>query len=62
MLQLTIGLNYLHTNKVIHRDLKPANILITKANTIKIADFGTSKLLLSVELTNTFIGTYCYMR
>lgn len=45
LLQLCIGLHYLHGRKILHRDLKPANILISNANTIKIGDFGTAKLL-----------------
>ena len=54
LLQLAIGLSYLHNCKVLHRDLKPANILISASNTVKIADFGTAKFLEgSRQLTNT---------
>jgi len=43
--QLALGLQHIHENKVLHRDLKTQNILITKDNRIKIGDFGISKQL-----------------
>ena len=41
-LDILTGLCYLHQNSIIHCDLKPSNILISKANTANIIDFGTS--------------------
>ena len=38
------GLSCLHHNKIIHRDIKPHNLLITDQDTVKICDFGLSKL------------------
>ena len=44
--QLAMGMNYLHTCRppIIHRDLKPANLLVDHAGTLKISDFGLSKV------------------
>jgi serine/threonine-protein kinase len=38
------GLACLHHNAIIHRDIKPHNLLITDQDTVKICDFGLSKL------------------
>jgi serine/threonine-protein kinase len=35
----------MHLNNVFHRDLKPHNILISYAGTVKIADFGLSRII-----------------
>ena len=44
IVQLIIGIYYLHFSKCIHRDLKTANIFLKKDGTIKIGDLGLSKL------------------
>lgn len=47
---------YAHNNLVIHRDLKPSNILIQEDGTIKLLDFGISKVL-SAESANNDMPT-----
>ena len=45
MFQILNGLKNIHHLKIVHRDLKPENILLSNEGTIKIADFGCSKIL-----------------
>jgi serine/threonine-protein kinase len=42
--QILYGLDCLHYFEIIHRDVKPFNILITQTETLKLCDFGLSKL------------------
>jgi hypothetical protein len=61
MLQIAEAMQYLHRKKITHRDLKSANILINLAQIpeiaesgymdVKVADFGTSKI---INATSTF--------
>ena len=61
-MQLALGLQHIHDNKVLHRDLKTQNVLITRDNYVKIGDFGISKQLENtVQLANTSLGTPFYL-
>lgn len=57
-----MALEYVHGRKILHRDLKSQNVFLTANNTIKLGDFGISKVL---ENTNdqalTVQGTPYYM-
>lgn len=46
---------------VYHRDLKPANIFLMKDGTVKVGDFGISKMLATHRNgASTFVGTPYY--
>ncbi|XP_055771588.1 serine/threonine-protein kinase Nek11-like [Salvelinus fontinalis] len=61
LIQLLLGLHYIHNRRILHRDLKAKNIFL-KRNIVKIGDFGVSCLLMgSCDLATTFTGTPYYM-
>jgi eukaryotic-like serine/threonine-protein kinase len=52
---------YAHRNLIVHLDLKPSNILVTTDATVKLLDFGTSKLIQPDSLlTTTVMATPAY--
>ena len=61
--EISLGLEYLHSNKILYRDLKPENILIRSSGHICLTDFGISKEFLesSDDRTATFCGTPEYL-
>ncbi|KAJ3123660.1 hypothetical protein HK098_001775 [Nowakowskiella sp. JEL0407] len=63
MKQVALGVEYLHSVGVLHRDLKLENLLYEplangKIGTVKICDFGLSKIV--VDTTTTPVGTPNY--
>ena len=60
VIQLIIGIYYLHISNCIHRDLKCANIFLKKNGRIKIGDLGISKFL-KKDFAETIIGTPLYI-
>ena len=61
-IQICLSLEYVHARRVIHRDLKAQNIFLTGNLTIKLGDFGISKVLEnSAAAAQTVVGTPYYM-
>mmetsp|Transcript_6453 Transcript_6453/g.11261 ORF Transcript_6453/g.11261 Transcript_6453/m.11261 type:complete len:532 (-) Transcript_6453:220-1815(-) len=62
LLQASLALEFMHENRILHRDIKSSNIFLTSKNTVKLGDFGISRVL---EHTNsvalTMVGTPYYM-
>ncbi|HDN26066.1 MAG TPA: bifunctional protein-serine/threonine kinase/phosphatase [Thioploca sp.] len=49
--QIAAGLRAFHRMEMIHQDLKPENIMVDKHGTIKIIDFGSTKIAGLEEIT-----------
>ena len=66
MYQIFSAVNYCHKMNIVHRDLKPENILIVAKDreglpTIKICDFGTSKIFEKGAVQRKLVGSSYYI-
>ena len=60
--QICLALEYIHGRKVLHRDIKASNIFLTGNNSVKLGDFGISKVLENTgSNAMTVVGTPYYM-
>ena len=56
------ALSYMHSKGLVHRDIKPSNIMFNKEGTVKVTDFGITKLIGDDKNTKTgLVGSYTYM-
>ena len=65
MVQISKGVEYLHSNNVIHRDIKPGNILVSSESPflLKLTDFDVSKCLdpdVETSVMSSNVGTLCF--
>ncbi|KAL4216374.1 hypothetical protein ACF0H5_024101 [Mactra antiquata] len=60
--QIVAAIRHIHEHKILHRDLKTANIFLTKEGTVKVGDFGISKMMSTANKgANTVLGTPYYI-
>jgi serine/threonine protein kinase len=64
IVQIAKGVEFLHKYGIVHRDLKLDNILVMTENdesvSVKIIDFGLSKIMGKYEKTSEEFGSLCY--
>ena len=58
--QMCLGIQALHSLRIMHRDLKSANIFLTDDNIVKVGDLNVSKLARQDGLNYTQAGTPYY--
>jgi serine/threonine protein kinase/beta-lactam-binding protein with PASTA domain len=64
MADVCAALDFSHRHNIIHRDVKPANIMINRAGSVKVMDFGIARALgegQNVTQTAAVIGTAQYL-
>ena len=63
MTEVLAALVYAHSLGVVHRDIKPANIMITRANKVKLMDFGIARsvVISGVTVSGVAVGSVHYM-
>jgi len=45
LMDISLGMNYLHSLTLIHRDMNLGNFLLTSDFVVKVCDFGTTKII-----------------
>uniref|UniRef100_A0A6I8NYX2 Serine/threonine-protein kinase Nek9 n=1 Tax=Ornithorhynchus anatinus TaxID=9258 RepID=A0A6I8NYX2_ORNAN len=62
LFQIVSAVSCIHRAGILHRDIKTLNIFLTKANLIKLGDYGLAKKLNSeYSMAETLVGTPYYM-
>lgn len=61
-IQCLLGLNYVHSKKIIHRDMKSLNIFLNGDGDVQLGDFGIARSLsYNSEYARTIVGTPFYL-
>lgn len=59
--EITLGLQHLHSERILYRDLKPENILLDDFGHVRISDLGLAVEIKDNEPIKGRVGTVGYM-
>jgi len=60
--QACLGLKHVHDHHILHRDLKTQNIFLTSDGSVRLGDFGISRVLKNtMDQAHTLVGTPYYL-
>lgn len=61
-IEMSLGMQYLHANRILHRDIKTINMFLAKDDKIKIGDLGVARELnQTANMAHTVVGTPYYL-
>ncbi|KAG1671969.1 hypothetical protein FOA52_013341 [Chlamydomonas sp. UWO 241] len=61
-IQILMGLNHMHSRKILHRDIKTLNVFLDDGLNVKLGDMGVAKILSSnTNFAKTIVGTPYYL-
>lgn len=61
-IEMCLGMQYLHANRILHRDIKTINMFLAKEDKIKIGDLGVARELnQTANMAHTVVGTPYYL-
>eukprot|EP00199_Chlamydomonas_sp_CCMP681_P000941 CAMPEP_0119104632 /NCGR_PEP_ID=MMETSP1180-20130426/2800_1 /TAXON_ID=3052 ORGANISM="Chlamydomonas cf sp, Strain CCMP681" /NCGR_SAMPLE_ID=MMETSP1180 /ASSEMBLY_ACC=CAM_ASM_000741 /LENGTH=504 /DNA_ID=CAMNT_0007089451 /DNA_START=36 /DNA_END=1546 /DNA_ORIENTATION=+ len=61
-IQILMGLNHMHTRKILHRDIKTLNVFLDDDLNVKLGDMGVAKILSTqTNFAKTIVGTPYYL-
>ena len=59
--QICLAVKHLHSRRILHRDLKSQNVFLTRANVVKLGDFGLATALRhTYQIAKSLCGTPNY--
>lgn len=60
--QILLGLNHMHSKKILHRDIKTLNVFLDDDLNVKLGDMGVAKILSThTNFAKTIVGTPYYL-
>ena len=61
-IQISLGLQYIHSKSILHRDIKTINVFVTESDEVRIGDLGVAKVINDHSwFAQTIVGTPYYL-